>query len=141
MSTLPYSKYCPETGDAHSQHPASFAFCPSCRCQLQHSTPVRKKESKDVIVLDDTDTPDTKRAIFVPSTKATGRTSAESARQQSIQKTAQLAIRGPLKLPIILQACLVRFEVFDEGSWTREKFLDWQMLRTCSILLYITFLQ
>jgi hypothetical protein len=131
MSSIPYSVFCPQTGEPHSQHPSSFAFCPSCRCQLQHGTPVRKKESKDIIVLDDT--PDTKRAIFVPATKAIGRTVAENARQQSIHKTSQLAIRGPMKLPILLHACLVRFEVINQGSWQREKFLDFEVLRTLEL--------
>lgn len=119
--------FCPRTGQSHSDYPLSFAFCPSCRAQLIHS-PVRKEKDKEVIVLDDT--PETKKAIFVPASKGTNRSVAETARQQSIQRTSQLAIRGSLKLPIILHACLVRFEDIDEGSWLREKFVDFEVLRT-----------
>jgi hypothetical protein len=132
MSTIPYSVFCSQTGEPHSQYPSSYAFCPCCRCQLQQSTPVRKKEHEPIIVLDDT--PDIKKAIFVPAAKPTSRTIAETARQSSIQRTSQVTIRGSQKLPILLQACLVRFEVINEGSWQRLKFLDYEVLRTLRLL-------
>ena len=124
---MTFPKYCPETGEPHSQYPSTFAFCPACSSQLQQTTPAREKEPKDIIVLDDT--PDTKKAVFVAAKRPPARTTAEAARQQSIQRTSQLAVRGPMKLPILLHACLVRFEIIDEGGWSREKFIDFEVLR------------
>ena len=34
-----------------------------------------------------------------------------------------------MKLPVLLHACLVRFEIIDEGGWSREKFIDFEVLR------------
>lgn len=127
MSTLT-PKYCPETGELHSKHPSSFAFCPACCASLQLLSSTQKVEKKDVIILDDS--PDTKKAIFVPSAKTTGRTTAENARQQSIQRTSQSTARKPYNFPVLLHVCLVRYEVVSEGTWSRNRFMEYVILRT-----------
>jgi hypothetical protein len=128
--------YCPKTGDPHSQHPSSFKFCPACCAQIQLSTPVRREP--EVITLDDTPEQPKAKAMFVPATyrvaplaKAHSRTAAETARQQSIQRTSQPA-RGSVstRLPILLFVDLVRYEVVNEGTWERKKFLEYDIMRT-----------
>lgn len=126
MSNTTILKFCPNNGKPHARHPTHFRACPDCGNLLHRATtPVQQPES--IIVLDDT--PESKKGMFVPA-KTASRTVAEAARQQSIQKTARIAVRGgPAKYQILLQAYVARFET-DGQTW--RKFLDHDLLRMYS---------
>lgn len=134
MEQTKVHQFCPATAQPHSDLPSSFAYCPNCSCTLQPATPTgRKERSNEVITIDDT--PEQSKGIYIPS-RSNPRTTAEAARQQSIQRTAQVPGRVSARLPILLTTCLVRFEIVVEGpNWKRKKFLDYDILSTYDPIL------
>ncbi|KAF2469933.1 uncharacterized protein BDR25DRAFT_343226 [Lindgomyces ingoldianus] len=98
-------KFCPTTGQSHN-----------CSVRIRPLTPTRiVRDEEEIICLEDT--PESaKKGMFISSVRAASRTPAESARQQSIQRTSSLPVRGhtTAKLSILVILCFVQYEVINK---------------------------
>jgi hypothetical protein len=140
MVDMEVSKFCPKTGELHSQYPPSFIFCPGCRTQLQPITPVRKKDTQQDIIIIADDSPDVQsKAIMIPSQiqKGQSRTAAEAARQQTFHRSGS-GLRGlsvTARIPINVIAGIAFFQTVVESTIKIPKFFEWQLLRTYNTCL------